>query len=253
MEPTLDLYRNAARYDRVSQPLAVNGADAAFFRRQAAQFGPSVLELACGSGRLAIPLAMAGFDVTGVDASPEMLALGRAKAGESRLICHQADIRAFHLNRKFGLIFIGNNSLSHLLERAHVEQCFACVHEHLEPGGRFIVDVFNPSLAILTRDSAQDYPVTEYEDAESGVRVVVTETSRYDPASQVKHIRWRFSSARKTDDVVPLSLRIFYPQELDGLLEYNGFAIEHKYGTYGEDAFRGDSPKQIVVCRATPC
>lgn len=247
----LSLYRNASRYDRLTEMLVAGMGDEEFYRGQARQAGAAVLELACGTGRLAIPLAQSGFDVTGVDLSPEMLALARRKTRASGCAVEwiEANIRRFDTGRRYALIFIAHNSFAHVITRSDVEGTLASVCRHMTPAGRFIVDVFNPSLAILTRDPDRDYPVTEYDDAESGVRVIMTQRNRYDAASQVNFIEWKFAASDGSGDSITLEARIFFPQELDALLEYNGLTIEQKYGWYDGSPFESGSPKQIVVCR----
>lgn len=243
-----DIYQNPRHYD-----LLVPGPnDLPFYRRQVEKWGEPVLELGCGTGRLCIALAAAGIDVTGLDRAPAMLEEARHKArqrGATIQFVH-ADCRDYSLERQFRLIFFANNSLSHLLTRAEVESCFRCVRQHLAPGGRFILDLFTPSLRILTRHPAQHYPVGRYDDPDGSGLVAVTETNRYDPATQVNHIVWHYRWESRPEVVhIPLDLRMFYPQEIDALLEYNGFAIEHKYGDYKETPFGGDSPKQLLICR----
>jgi len=79
----------------------------------------------------------------------------------------------------------------------------------------------------------------------------VTETRRYDVATQVNHAIWRFTNSDTQENwAIPFTLRMFYPQEIDALLRYNGFAIEHKFGWYDESPFGDASPKQLIVSRS---
>ena len=78
--------------------------------------------------------------------------------------------------------------------------------------------------------------------------VRVSESNRYDPASQINTIILFYSLPDRTEDhVETLSMRIYYPQELDELLTYNGFAIDAKYGDYNRSPFQSSSPRQLVV------
>jgi hypothetical protein len=80
----------------------------------------------------------------------------------------------------------------------------------------------------------------------------VTEEVRYDAASQVNHIRWFFrEEGSKEETVLSFEMRQFFPQEIDALLWYNGFLIEHKYGSFDEGEFSSESPKQLILCRPT--
>ncbi|KKM72502.1 hypothetical protein LCGC14_1419870 [marine sediment metagenome] len=80
--------------------------------------------------------------------------------------------------------------------------------------------------------------------------VTITENNVYDRASQVNRIKWYFKiSNQPRESVYELNMRMFFPQELDALLRYNGFRIEAKYGDYDKTPFTSESPKQLIVCR----
>jgi len=249
-----ELYGDARRYDLVMGGYAV-GDMLEFYRRQISRYGQPVLELACGTGRLTIPLAEDGVDIVGLDLSTQMLELAEAKARGRRLSVHfvRGDVRAFDLGRRFKFIFIPAQSLSHLHERDELESCFACVRRHLAEGGRFLIELFNPSVKLLSREPEQSHPVGrgEYEEADGGGRVIVTARSRYDAATQVNHVRYHFRPEEGEEEVLSFEMRQFFPQEIDALLVYNGLRIEKKYGWYDEAAFGSDSPKQLIVCQAS--
>jgi SAM-dependent methyltransferase len=243
------LYLDGRHYDRQNAGLV---EDIPFFLRQAERHGDPLLELACGTGRLTLPLAEAGFAITGLDLTPEMLAEAERKAAARGLRVEwvQGDCRAFRLDRSFRLIFLAFNSLAHLHDRESFEGLAACVRAHLAPGGRFILDYFNPSLRLLTRDSEVRYPVVDYPDPDGRGRVFVSENSAYDGAAQLNRIRWHFQTGDDpAERAEELDMRIYFPQELDALLHYNGFEVEAKYGDYDETPFRPSSPRQLVVCR----
>jgi hypothetical protein len=80
---------------------------------------------------------------------------------------------------------------------------------------------------------------------------VVTESNVYNRASQVNEIKWYYRIGDRPVKVVDLNMRIFYPQELDALLQYNGFSIEAKYGDYRGNPFDSSSPRQIVICQSS--
>lgn len=226
--------------------------DIAFYRRLASESPGAVLELGCGTGRLTIPMAQAGAEVVGLDPEPAMLEAARAKAAKAGVAIEfvQGDAREFDLGRKFGLVIFPNNSLSHLLTRADIESCFRCVRRHLKPEGRFVIEVFTPLGKFLLRDSKERYRIGDFEDPDGGGRVVMEEIGWYDPAAQVKHsVCYYERQATGEKWEAPLDLRMFYPQEIDALVEYNGFIIDAKYGDFEGTPFGPGSPKQVIVCR----
>jgi SAM-dependent methyltransferase len=246
-----NIYDDARHYDA----LFPGPNDLPFYQRQLAACGGPVLELACGSGRLTVPLAAAGADVTGIDQSPSMLeaAAKRAARENVHVSFHQRDIRDYDLRRKFNLIFISTNSFCHLLTLDDVESCLRATRHHLAPEGRFIIDIFTPSARMLARHDTETSSVGEYDDPDGEGRIIVTETHHYDVATQVNHSTWRFTN-RNTQESweQPFDIRMFYPQEIDALLRYNGFTIERKFGGWYDDSpFRDGSPKQLIVSRLT--
>lgn len=250
-EDYVSFYSDAQRYDLVMGAYA-SGDSLKFYQKQVGRYGEHVLELACGSGRLTIPLANDGFNITGVDISGEMLNLAKLKASQAGVNIRfiQGDMRSFDLGEKFRLIFIPAQSLSHLHTRQEIENCFSCVRRHLAGEGRFLIELFNSSVRMLAREPDRRYNVGQYEDPRAGCQVFVTEEVGYDAASQINHIRWFFREEKRNEEtVLSFEMRQFFPQEIDALLWYNGFVIEHKYGSYNEEEFSSDAPKQLIICR----
>jgi SAM-dependent methyltransferase len=247
----VNFYSDAQRYDLVMGAYA-SGDQLNFYRRQGARYGEPVLELACGSGRLTIPLAKGGVNITGMDLSKDMLNLAKWKASEAQIDLRflQGDMRSFDLGEKFKLIFIPAQSFSHLYTREEIEDCFACVRRHLADEGRFLIELFNSSIKMLARETDRRYAVGQYQDRKGNSQVFVTEEVSYDAASQINHIRWFFRDESNNEEtVLSFEMRQFFPQEIDALLWYNDFLVEHKYGNYHEEEFSSDAWKQLIICR----
>jgi SAM-dependent methyltransferase len=213
-----------------------------------------VLELACGTGRVTIPIAQSGVEIVGLDQSASMLAYARSKAADAgvNITWVEADCRQFELSRKFALIFMAFNSMQHLHDHESLAALFGNVRKHLAERGRFIFDVFNPSIAILNRDPSQRYVERQYEDPDGRGTITLEQTAVYDDAAQVNRITWYFSLPGEKDfRVEQLPMRCFFPQELDLLVRANGFAIEEKFSNFERKPFAGGGMKQVVVCKMT--
>jgi len=240
---SLDLYDDTFLYDLVHDPLAT-GEILQFFKDTAAEFGPSVLELASGTGNILIPLVESGVDVFGIDISDKMLSTCRRKAAERGVKIHiqKGDMRSFELGRKFRLIYIAGNSFQHLDTIQDVSECFESIRRHLEPDGRLLIEVFNPYVPLLVREMGKRFVVGSFGD------YVLTEDVFYEASKQKSTFNWHFWH-RPTDreKTLTFTMRQFFPQEFDSLFALHGFRIEHKFGDFDRSEFTSGSPSQIVI------
>jgi SAM-dependent methyltransferase len=243
-----NLYQNPRYYD-VFMGAYADAACLSFYQRQIARYGQPALELACGTGRLLIPLSERGVRVTGLDMSPRMLAFAMKKAASCRVPIHviEGDMRRFRLRRKFKLIFVAAQSLAHLYTYQELGQCLDSVRRHLAVGGRLVIEIFNPSLPSLLRDPEKSLPAGEYGSGEDAFMLI--SRSGYDAATQINHFHYLLvNMATKKKTLLTFSQRQHFPQEIDALLALNGFTVEHKYADYAESPFKSHSSKQLIVC-----
>ena len=216
----------------------------------AAARGGEVLELACGSGRLTLPLAARGLAVTGLDQSAAMLAAGRDKAARANLAVTwiEGDMARFELGRRFETIILPHNSLLHLLRTEDLLACFACVRAHLAPGGCFAFDIFNPSVELLARPRDRRRAFGKFDDPIDGT-VIAEATPDYDAAAQVNRATVYFSAPGRPDfHVVPLHLRSIFPQELPLLVDRAGLVLESRHGDFAGGELTSASPHQVCRC-----
>jgi SAM-dependent methyltransferase len=216
-------------------------------RRQAG----AVLELACGTGQLTIPIALDGFLTVGLDRSSAMLksANRRASAAGASVEFVQSDMRDFALDRQFSLIFVARNSLLHLLSTEDLLAALTAVTRHLGPGGMLAFDIFNPDVRILARAPGQRFPVTEVSTETFG-SLCVEATHDYDPATQVNHGTWYISAPGKRDAwIVPVVVRSIFPQELPLLVSAAGLELVSRFGDLSRTPFGPRSPSQVCLCR----
>lgn len=243
-----EVYWDGLQYDAFNQPYS---DDYKFMLAEAEKARGPVLELACGTGRLTIPLKKAGIDITGLDVAVPMLERARTKAEEARVnvdLLH-GDARKFCLKKRFKLVFMAFNSMQHLGRREDIEGLFSSVAAHLAPGGRFIFDVFNPDPRYLTRDTEELLPVAYYPDPAGGGKVLVNEQYSYDRAAQVSRLTWHYRREKDGKTVKKtLNLRCFFPEELLALVHYNGFRVLARYGDFARRPFTGGEMKQVLVC-----
>jgi SAM-dependent methyltransferase len=219
------------------------GDDAGFLRRLAQEVGGPVLELGCGTGRVAIPLAEAGFEVVGLDLSTPMLAIADAKRRSltsdvrRRVRFVEADMRDFRLRRRFGLAFAAFRAFQHLLEPADQRAAIDATRRHLRPGGLLVLDLFDPRLRWVD-EGAEWEEVDETVHPVTGRLVRRTAIDRInEPVRQRTTILFRLEELEHDGTVVraeteELVLRWTYRQELWHLLELEGFEPVAEYSDY---------------------
>ncbi len=230
--------------------------DLDFYLGLAREFGGPVLELACGTGRVLLPLARAGYEVMGVDLSPHMLEVADRKLASeprevrSRVRLVEDELARFDLGRRFALILIPARSFQFLLTREDQRRCLAACARHLWSEGRLVLDVFNPRLSRVVagaEDLKNEFPGPE------GEVLRVGGTAEYDQGEQMLHDQvW---TERLTPDgpqrlgEEELRLRYFFRYEVEWMLEACGFEVEALYGDFDRTPFTAESPEILPVAR----
>jgi SAM-dependent methyltransferase len=246
--PNLSSFLEGVRYDLKWRCFT---ADLSFWTRQVRKYDGPVLDLAGGTGRVALHLARAGHRVTAIEGAESLMREAARKSSRMRLSVEwlNHDIRGFDLGSQFPLVIFPLNGIGSLTRPHDLEACFSCVKRHLTPRGKFIIDSVNPCLEILVRDPDRRFPHARYSAPDGHGMVRVMESNNYDRGRQINYMRLYHRFPRNGGSFVEEStVRVFFPQELNFLLKYNGFLIEAKYGDYNECAFDSESPRQLVVC-----
>jgi ubiquinone/menaquinone biosynthesis C-methylase UbiE len=222
----------------------------------AREVGGDILELACGTGRIALPLAKAGFRVTGVDRSEAMLTITRCKLAalsasvQERLTLVNQDISALNLGRRFDFIFVPFRSFQHLLTIDLQKKSLEAIRCHLQPTGRLALHLFDPRLDLLI-DTNTALPGLSGTHPETGRRYAgeVLRTN-FDHLSQVRRDLWRYAEIGPKGEVLAedtreMALRWTYRWELRHLLKLCGLAVEAEYSD-----FLGSAPaygKELIL------
>ena len=219
----------------------------------------SVLEIGCGTGRVLLPIARSGVIITGLDSSPSML----TRCGDrveveplevrKRISLAERDVRNFALPDKFTLAIAPFRILQHLTTIEDQLRCLANVRRHLEPGGRFIFDVFNPLFHLLVKDrtiEAEETPEVQLPDGRFMRRNYRIPRVRFvEQVSEVELIYY-VRTGDSTDRVVQaFEMRWYQRAELAHLLARAGFIVEAVYGGFDKRPLADDAPEIVVVAR----
>ena len=177
MQETYDAW--AELYDAVYADVR---DDVPYYVETARRSGGPVLELGCGTGRVTVPIAASGVEITGLDVSPAMLKLaeesaaGSSKDGTLSLV--EADMKEFDLGRQFSLVIAPFRSFQNLLSVPDQISALASVKRHLAPGGALAFDIFLPEPSTLVQDQDVPYHLKDVTDPETGVRRVLYQQRR---------------------------------------------------------------------------
>ncbi len=233
-----------------------------FYREVAAEAaarGEAVMELAVGTGRIAMPIAQDGVRIVGLDISPPMLAQVRAKsAGMPNVLWVEGDMRAFDLGETFGLIFIAGHSFQNLRTADDQAACLACARRHLVPGGRLVMHLDPPDVAwlgSLPRETGEFKVDGEVTHPRTGRRVRSSSAWTYEPSTQTAAVTTLWEELDAEGNVIssvqrgPIRLHAIFRFEVEHLLARTGFEIEALYGDFFRAPFGDDSPSMVWVAR----
>jgi SAM-dependent methyltransferase len=200
-----------------------------------------VLELAIGTGRVAIPLSARGIDVTGIDISPEMVERMRTKPGGAAIPVVMGDFALVPVEGTFRLIYLVFNTLFALENQEAQIRCFVNVAAHLEPGGRFVTETFYPDVARF--DRGQRFGALAV-----NVDEVQVEASRHDRVSQsimTQRVHLREGGLK----LYPVRVRYAWPPEMDLMARIAGLELESRWGGWEREPFTHQSQIHVSVYR----
>jgi SAM-dependent methyltransferase len=228
--------------------------DLPFYQELARRTGGPLLELMCGTGRVLLPLAEAGYSITGVDISPAMLAIARERVVEAGLAdtatLVEGDVRDLPLPAgQFALAFVAVNSFMHLEAVRDQLACLSNVRRALTPRGLLVLDLFSPDPLEIAREDNRLVLDREYQLDGRYVQKFVTVDS--DAAAQLSRVTYLYDETDQTGIVTRRTMRFnmrwFYRYELEHLLARAGFSARNVYGSYDLDPYVNGSPRLIVV------
>jgi SAM-dependent methyltransferase len=191
----------------------------------------AALELAIGTGRIALPLAQRGIRVAGIDLSPDMVAQLRKKPGGAGIPVEIGDYATTHVEGTFSLVYIVFNSISNQTTQDAQVASFENAAAHLEPGGCFVVEVGFPSGARLE--------VFDLSDTHVGV-------DEYDPATQ-RSASHHFTLVDGEWVRVSMPFRSTYPAELDLMARLAGMRLRERWAGFGREPFTSKSTRHVSV------
>jgi SAM-dependent methyltransferase len=233
----------AARYDQSTGPMfdaEVVGRTVEVLAELAGD--GAALELAIGTGRVALPLAARGVPVSGIDLSTAMVERLRAKDGAQRIDVTIGDIATTRVGGSFRLVYLVFNTIGNLTTQDQQVACFANAAAHLEPGGCFVIEVGVPDLRRLP--PGEDARVFSHAPGYVGY-------DRYTDlvAQQATSHHFVADGSGGREDRTPF--RYVWPSELDLMARLAGMSLRHRWADWDRSTFTGESTSHVSVWEKT--
>jgi ubiquinone/menaquinone biosynthesis C-methylase UbiE len=263
MDPTggyIDYPFVAEFYDATYNALSMQTGkkDVDFYVELAKDCGGPVLEVACGTGRILIPTAQAGIEIVGLDLSTWMLDKCREKLADetddvrTRVSLVEADMRSFEIGRKFKLITTPFRPFQHLTTVEDQLSCLRTIHRHLEDDGRFVLDLFNPSIPYLAdntrREEFGDEPELTMPDGTTMLRRA--RVPNVDFSSQIVDCELIYYVTRPDGNkerlVHDFPMRYLFRYEAEHLLKLAGFRVESLYADFDKSPYGSKYPGELI-------
>lgn len=235
--------------------------DVGLYLNLAEAVGDPILELGCGTGRLLVPLAQAGWRVTGVDRSRPMLDRAaeelRRTAASAKVTLAQAEMDQADRapGGPFGLIVVGLNGLMHLADPARQRAALAAIRRALDPRGQLVIDLVNPDSATVTNADQSVVHEGRWTLAD-GSQVDKFSSRRVQRSDQLIETELWYDrvspdgAVKRTLSSFPL--RYVHRAEIELMLELAGFAEWQVYGGYDLEPFDDGADRLIVTAEVTP-
>ena len=237
--------RIADRYDATSADMfdpAVVGPAIDFLADLSA--GGAALELGIGTGRIAVPLSERGVPVHGIDVSPAMVERLRAKPGSDAITVTIGDFATTRVDGPFMLAYLVHNTIMNLTTQDEQVACFRNVAEHLEPGGRFAIEVIVPPLRRLPPGEA----VRAF--ALSPVHLGFDEFTDL-TAAQLGQSHHYWLAGDGQVEVFSVPYRYVWPSELDLMARMAGMRLRERWSGWTREPFTSESPSHVSVWETT--
>ncbi len=231
----------AERYDESSAEMFAPGKldPAVELLTQLADGGPA-LELAIGTGRVAVPLSARGVAVTGIELSAPMVTRLRRKVDARTVPVIVGDMASTHVDGEFSLVYLVWNSIGNLCTQDEQVACFHNAARHLSPGGRFVIELWVP-------------PLRRFPPGQAGVPFEISDGhlgfDTYDLATQqgTSHHYWPVEDG--TTRYGSSNFRYLWPAECDLMARLAGLELEARYADWDRSAFTSDSESHVSVWR----
>ncbi|MFH0929159.1 MAG: class I SAM-dependent methyltransferase [Candidatus Aenigmatarchaeota archaeon] len=231
-----------------------NEGDLKFYQKEASK-SSTVLDVGCGTGRLAIPIAKKGIKVVGIDMSKKMIDIARNKAKAdglgNKVKFLQRDMKKFNLRKKFDLIIIANRSFLNAVTDKDQKNTLLCCKRHLKKGGRLIFNIFVPDCKIISQQNSKEELLKTFFDKKNKETIKLYYKSRIDRLNQISYSEYIIKKIKNNRKIYEkrnrITLRYCFFTEIKYLLELCGFKVKNVYGDFNRHRINEKSREMIWI------
>ncbi len=230
---------NAGRYDAMYEEMMREETRDSVKTLAELAGGGTVLELAIGTGRVALPLAACGLSVQGIEASEAMVARLREKPGGSDIPVEIGDMAEVHLNERFDLIYLVFNTIFNLTTQDAQVRCFRNAARHLKPGGLFVVETVVPDFSDYVDGQRMKGSWARMESGRFEIAI-------HDRVLQTVAFQ-RIVISEEGTQMTPHFMRYAWPSELDLMAQLAGLERRERWAWWDRSPFTAASKSHVTV------
>jgi SAM-dependent methyltransferase len=259
----MDPYQVIAKYYDSAYAAKQDLVDLPFYLDLAAKSGGPVLEIACGTGRVLLPIARKGIEVHGVDNSPAMLAVLKdslareSQEVRSRVNLHEGDMRSFRLAREYALVIIPFRPMQHMFSVEHQVAALKTASAHMDENGILAFDVFFPNFTMIPAKVGEEQMELEWP-SPSDPSLIVRRYFRKESVDKINQ-SFRFTFIFRTykgsdllhEETEPFAMAYYTYPQLRALFLLAGLEPVAEYGSFDRTPLDNNSEQMIFLLRKT--
>lgn len=252
----MSFYKTIARFYDAENSDKID--DIQLYAELAEEYGGPIIDIGCGTGRVMMPLARAGYEVHGIDNEKAMLDRAETyrtqlKLDPKNMILHYGDVLTYQLDKKFPLVLVPYNGMMHFHSQEAQLAVLQKLREWVDDDGLVVLDLPNAGEVFASQDTAAMTLERTFLEPETGHIVMQQSVSFLDRVSQLFKVTWIYDEITSDGTVkrtfAPLMLYYYFYSEMRLLLEKAGFEVEAVYGDVDYAPFEDGCERMVIFAK----
>lgn len=252
----MSFYKTIARFYDAENSDKID--DIQLYAELAEEYGGPIIDIGCGTGRVMMPLARAGYEVHGIDNEKAMLDRAelyrtQLKLDPKNMILHYGDVLTYQLDKKFPLVLVPYNGMMHFHSQEAQLAVLKKLREWVENDGLLVLDLPNAGEVFASQDTSSITLERTFLEPETGHIVMQQSVSFLDRVSQLFKVTWIYDEITSDGTVkrtfAPIMLYYYFYSEMRLLLQQAGFEIEAVYGDVDYAPFEDGCERMVILAK----